>query len=258
MSIDTFFHKNLRRSGRACKAPVRLSFVEDAFTGASSSDVRRDECIKKMMGRCSGSATFHEIIFRKNILILGLKRFIIILMLEGAQWGCGNSGRFHDKPSCHSREAVRKEVAVMLKKILYPTDFSDVAEKALEYVEALKEAGAKEVVVLHVFDSRTLDYLNRYVSTYADGMKITEENKKSTVKLMQEIEQRLEKRGFVATSRLAEGVPAFEIMKVAEEEKVSVVVIGSHGMSNVKEMLLGSVSETVIRKSKMPVVVVKR
>ncbi|MBN1829257.1 MAG: universal stress protein [Deltaproteobacteria bacterium] len=146
----------------------------------------------------------------------------------------------------------------MLKKILYPTDFSDVAEKALEYVEALKEAGAKEVVVLHVFDSRTLDYLNRYVSTYADGMKITEENKKSTVKLMQEIEQRLEKRGFVATSRLAEGVPAFEIMKVAEEEKVSVVVIGSHGMSNVKEMLLGSVSETVIRKSKMPVVVVKR
>lgn len=43
-----------------------------------------------------------------------------------------------------------------------------------------------------------------------------------------------------------------------EAEQVSLIVIGSHGMSNVEEMLLGSVSEKVIRKSKKPVFVVKR
>ncbi|RLG23437.1 universal stress protein, partial [Methanosarcinales archaeon] len=39
---------------------------------------------------------------------------------------------------------------------------------------------------------------------------------------------------------------------------ISLIVIGSHGKSNVKEMLLGSVSEKVIKKSKRPVLVVKR
>ena len=49
------------------------------------------------------------------------------------------------------------------------------------------------------------------------------------------------------------------ILRVDEtEEDISLIVIGSHGKSNVKEMLLGSVSEKVIRKSKRPVLVVKR
>jgi nucleotide-binding universal stress UspA family protein len=47
-------------------------------------------------------------------------------------------------------------------------------------------------------------------------------------------------------------------LRVEDEEDVSAIVIGSHGKSNIKEMLLGSVSETVIRKSKKPVLVVKR
>jgi len=48
-------------------------------------------------------------------------------------------------------------------------------------------------------------------------------------------------------------------LKEEEEEKdVSVVVLGPHGKSNIKEMLLGSESEKVIRKSKKPVLVVKR
>ena len=42
----------------------------------------------------------------------------------------------------------------MFEKILYPTDFSDVAVKALEYVKRLKASGAKEVLVLHVNDER--------------------------------------------------------------------------------------------------------
>jgi len=49
-----------------------------------------------------------------------------------------------------------------------------------------------------------------------------------------------------------------EILRVEEEEGVSIIVIGSHGKTNIKEMLLGSVSEKVIRKSKNPVLVIKR
>ena len=51
---------------------------------------------------------------------------------------------------------------------------------------------------------------------------------------------------------------SIEKLKAEEEENVSVVVIGSHGKSCISEMLLGSVSEKVIRKSSKPVLVVRR
>ena len=54
------------------------------------------------------------------------------------------------------------------------------------------------------------------------------------------------------------GVPLKEILKIEEKEKISVIIIGSHGKTNLEEMLLGSVSEKVIRQSKSPVLVIKR
>jgi nucleotide-binding universal stress UspA family protein len=47
----------------------------------------------------------------------------------------------------------------MFEKILYPTDFSDVSKKALDYIKTLKDAGAKEVVVLHIIDEREIEHI---------------------------------------------------------------------------------------------------
>jgi len=72
------------------------------------------------------------------------------------------------------------------------------------------------------------------------------------------IEKELMERGFIVKLRIETGVPLKEILKVEDEEKVSAIIIGSHGKTNLEEMLLGSVSEKVIRQSKNPVLVVKR
>jgi nucleotide-binding universal stress UspA family protein len=72
------------------------------------------------------------------------------------------------------------------------------------------------------------------------------------------IEDELKKSGFNVKTRIDKGVPFREILKAEQEEDISVVVIGSHGVSCIKEMLLGSVSEKVIRKSSKPVLVVRR
>jgi len=145
----------------------------------------------------------------------------------------------------------------MFKKILYPTDFSDVAKKALDYIMQLKEAGTYEVIVLYVIDKRNLDVLAWYgvndILTFEKDMenKLTEE--------LSAIEDELRQRGFEVKVRIEKGLPFREILRVEEEEEdVSLIVIGSHGKSNIKEMLLGSVSEKVVRKAKKPVLVVKR
>jgi len=64
--------------------------------------------------------------------------------------------------------------------------------------------------------------------------------------------------GFKVKVRIERGVPLNAILWIESHEDVSLIVIGSHGRSNVEKMLLGSVSENVIRKAKMPVLVVKR
>jgi nucleotide-binding universal stress UspA family protein len=61
-----------------------------------------------------------------------------------------------------------------------------------------------------------------------------------------------------ARVRIEKGIPFTEILRVEDDEDVSLIIIGSHGKSNVAEILLGSVSEKVIRKAKRPVLVLKR
>ena len=145
----------------------------------------------------------------------------------------------------------------MFEKILYPTDFSDVAQKALSYIIRLKDSGAREVVVLHAIDNRGFDALHRLV-----GEEKFEELKKNkheeTQKRLKAVAKELTQAGLKVTLRIETGIPMREILKVEEQEDVSVIVIGSHGLSNLQEMFLGSVSEKVIRRSKTPVFVIKR
>lgn len=145
----------------------------------------------------------------------------------------------------------------MFKKILYPTDFSDVSQKALNYLRELRDSGAEEVVVLHVMDERTDDML-KHVAGDELLERIENSKKEQIEEAINEVAEKLRSWGYRVKTFIRKGVPFREILKEEETEQVSLIVIGSHGMSNVEEMLIGSVSEKVIRKSKNPVFVVKR
>ena len=144
----------------------------------------------------------------------------------------------------------------MFKKILYPTDFSDVAQKALDFIKELKNAGAEEVVILHVIDKRFFDAMAWY--TTKDLPEMERDLIKEVTGEIEPIEKELKDMGFKVKVRIETGNPFTEILRVEEEENVSGMAIGSHGVSNIEEMFLGSVSEKVIRKAKKPVHVIKR
>jgi len=150
----------------------------------------------------------------------------------------------------------------VFRRILFPTDFSDVAQKALGYVKRLRQGYAEEVVVLHVFDRRELRNLaavggitGNYPINFDEEFKRLEENHLTKVKM---IIEDLKSIGFAAKGIVREGIPLKEILNVADEEKVSVIVLGSHGKSNLQEVMLGSVSEGVIKHSRQPVIIIKR
>jgi nucleotide-binding universal stress UspA family protein len=143
----------------------------------------------------------------------------------------------------------------MFKKILFPTDFSDVSRKAVTYIKQLKGAGAQEVIVLHVIDQKELMVLSRATEQY---LQITAQMENEVEKEMAAVETDLTAAGFHVKLSVKTGIPFTEIMAAVVEEKASVIVLGSHGKSNISEMLMGSVSENVIRHATVPSLVIRR
>ncbi|MCK9276265.1 MAG: universal stress protein [Syntrophales bacterium] len=145
----------------------------------------------------------------------------------------------------------------MFKKILYPTDFSVEAARALAYVKNLKNAGSEEVVLLHVIDRRGLSDLSRFATKDVAG--ILGEMELKAKKEMDEIERELKELGFKVRIRIEKGDPCREMLRIEEEENVSVIIIGARGKaSSLPKMLLGSVSYNLVRKANKPVLIVKK
>jgi len=144
----------------------------------------------------------------------------------------------------------------MFEKVLYPIDFSELSEKVLPYVLTLKDVGARTVVLLHVIDSGILDTLTHY--SPVELLETRQRLNDIAAQKMESPAAAFHDAGFTVKIRIEEGVPFREILRIEQEEQVSGIVMASHGLSNIKEMLLGSVSEQVIRKAKSPVIVIKR
>jgi len=147
----------------------------------------------------------------------------------------------------------------MFRKILYPTDFSDVSKNALNFLKQFKNIGVEEICVLHVIDKRDVQfsYLYFFDENSVDG-NVEQKLKNEAEREMEEIEGKLKDWGFKVSSRVTFGIPIKEILSAEKKEDISFIVIGSHGKSDLEEMLLGSVSDNIIRKCKKPVLVVKR
>jgi nucleotide-binding universal stress UspA family protein len=150
----------------------------------------------------------------------------------------------------------------MFEKILYPTDFSDVSKKALAFIVGMREAGVKGVVVLRVIDQKRIEYIHGISWAGRDEIKffdsVNKQLEQEALDELKPIKSKLKAAGFTVKLRVEKGVPKLKILEVEKQEDVSVIVLGSHGRSNLAEMLLGSVSEYVIRHCKKPVIVIKR
>jgi nucleotide-binding universal stress UspA family protein len=132
----------------------------------------------------------------------------------------------------------------MIKKILAPTDFSDLSAKGVRYAAQLAEDTGAELVVMNVVP---LDESNVASKREIDQHKL-------------ELDEFLVDRdvGSVSnTHKLVEpGVPPATIVYFAEKENCDLIVISSHGRSGLSRMLMGSVTEQILRKSPCPVLVV--
>jgi nucleotide-binding universal stress UspA family protein len=141
-----------------------------------------------------------------------------------------------------------------LKSILVPIDFSECGFKALEYATVLAQKFHAKLILLHVVEPAVFpqNYLvNSSTVDEANRNLIAE----TSERLAQE-KQRLCARGLVIEILVRIGHAQSDISDTANATAVDLIVMGAHGNSGLKQLLLGGTAERVLRHSRCPVLTV--
>ncbi|MEP7117941.1 MAG: universal stress protein, partial [Acidobacteriota bacterium] len=138
-------------------------------------------------------------------------------------------------------------------RVLCPTDFSDVSTLAEAYATALASYYDAGLHLLHVDPPTPI--LAPYGEVPVD-IRLFEQQREQAEADLTTARERARAAGVAADAAVRGGHPAREILAVANELQVDLIVIGTHGRGGVEHLLLGSVAEKVMRKAQCPVMVV--
>lgn len=136
----------------------------------------------------------------------------------------------------------------MISRILVAVDGSQHAAKALEYASNLSKKTGARLIIVHV----TEEFTNI-------GYSITRELEQRNRAMLQKYQSRAKKlvSKYVNTIEVKGNDIGEEILRTADKEKVDTIVVGSRGIRENKEFLLGSVSYKVSHYAKCPVIIVR-
>ena len=136
----------------------------------------------------------------------------------------------------------------MFEKVLFPTDFSEYAQKTLECIGEIP--GIKDLMLLHVVDATHPSKRGWTHGPHIENTKI----------LMDEKKEYIENLGLKVKTKvevITEGEVSRAILETAEKEGVSLIVMGARGKSPIKDLLLGSVSSNVVRHAKTNLLIMR-
>jgi nucleotide-binding universal stress UspA family protein len=142
-----------------------------------------------------------------------------------------------------------------IKRILYPTDFSEGSAVAIPYVADMAKRYGANLYVVHVI----------YDIAKASGWYVPHISMDEVYKDMEESAAK-ELRRFCAEDLrgykdikyvVLKGTPSEEIIRFAEDNQVDLVVMGTHGRKGLDRVLFGSTAEKVVKGASCPVLTVR-
>lgn len=154
-----------------------------------------------------------------------------------------------------------------IKKILYATDLSKNSVYAFRYATKIVEKYDAEMIILHVVEPIP-SVAKHAMKIYVDESKWEEKIRYEQALAIERIKKRLEEfckqeaeeapqcLSQVSNILVRPGYPVEEILKAADEEDCSMIVLGTHGKGFLKQTFLGSVARAVLDRAKRPLFIV--
>ena len=158
-------------------------------------------------------------------------------------------------------------IEYMFEKILIATDGSKHSENAAKMGVDLARRSKGTAIICFVSDvngtmpmggiGMPFGDIGSYALDPAVFGSLRETALKEGEKIADRIAELARQAGVPSEKKVLEGNPAAEILKLAKDESVNLIVIGSIGKTGLEKFLMGSVAEKVVRNSKVPVLVVR-
>ena len=137
----------------------------------------------------------------------------------------------------------------MYDDILFPTDGSEPSMEAFEHAVDLAETYGARLHVLYVADT------NRDSVTTVGG-EVVDALESEGERVVADVEERAREHGVETVTEVLQGDPSATILDYADDRGVDCIVMATRGRSGLTGLLLGSVTDRVIRQSSMPVLAV--
>ncbi|MFK7818718.1 MAG: universal stress protein [Planctomycetaceae bacterium] len=146
---------------------------------------------------------------------------------------------------------------IELKRVLVAIDFSEFSEHALRYGAELAAKFDGELFLLHVIpvplvavDDGAGSFMTRTFDEYEEDLRASADNKLKALDVSP-----LSKDKVFTDTRV--GAAFVEIVQFAKAKNIDLIVMGTHGRTGLKHMILGSVAERVVRKAACPVLTIQ-
>jgi nucleotide-binding universal stress UspA family protein len=148
---------------------------------------------------------------------------------------------------------------IAIKNVLVATDFSDLAQSAVNYGRELARTGNGTLHVLHVADD--IHAIVAYADMGVAGMapaELQEEIERAAARSLEASVDECDRRELHALTVLRVGDnPAKEIVEYARTHGIDLIVIGATGRGALNRMIMGSVADKVVRQAPCPVLAIR-
>lgn len=146
----------------------------------------------------------------------------------------------------------QKRKFLPIKKILVPTDFTVYSDHAIEYAIMVARNFEAKIMLVHVIEpmaysvTDTIQIIDHYTAL-----------KTVAGPILKNLQNKLLKKGLEVDTLLLDGTPYLEIVKRSRQAGIDLIIMGTHGRTGIKHVLMGSVAERVVRMAPCPVLTVR-
>jgi len=152
---------------------------------------------------------------------------------------------------------VRGRKYVGFKRIIVPIDLSDCSRIALEYAAATARAHKSKLIILHVYEESFIEPYVNAANSEEEADEIIKEIERVNETKYDEFLKTVDLNGVEYEKLLKKGIPDTYIVETAMEQQVNLIVMGTHGRSGIKHILIGSTAEEVVRTVHCDIIIVK-
>ena len=146
---------------------------------------------------------------------------------------------------------------MQIRSILLPTDFSECGNYALSYAASLARTFGASIICVHVIEPMVPTVGYSGMTEPLPIADISDQLEYSAERELPKIAECEQCAGLEIEELIVHGEAASEIVRVAKDRKVDLIVVSSHGRTGLGRMLFGSTAEAVVRHASCPVLVVK-